>query len=377
MTEHTEAITAGRAMGRRRVLETALTLRTLVLAALVAGLAVVVSSIIDTLLIVFLGIFLALVFEVPVRMFMRLTHRGRGLSATIVVLGSTVLVTALALVLLVPLVGSIRDFLKDLPQLVDELRSSDELSGIGDSGAAENVQQGANNLASTIPHAVDALLGVAGSAFSVGLTMFTLIFLALFLLVDMPRLHEVVRGMLVPTEAVRWLEVWERVTETVSRWAIGALTIAVIAGTTQGVTAALLGSSYALALGLIAGLLDLIPNIGATIAAFILVPTLWAEEGVTAAVIMLAVILVYQQVENNLLSPTIYGKAVNIMPFFVILGVTLFGALLGVLGALVAVPVTASLQIVAQEVTKARRARIAELREAAMPAPAAAAGPPS
>ena len=62
---------------------------------------------------------------------------------------------------------------------------------------------------------------------------------------------------------------------------------------------------------------------------------------------MLAVVLVYQQVENNLLGPTIYGKAVNISAFFVILGVTLFGALLGVLGALVAVPVTASLQIVA------------------------------
>ena len=66
---------------------------------------------------------------------------------------------------------------------------------------------------------------------------------------------------------------------------------------------------------------------------------------------MLAVVLVYQQIENNLLGPTIYGKAVNISAFFVILGVTLFGALLGVLGALVAVPVTASLQIVAREVT--------------------------
>jgi len=370
--QNAEVTTAGLPPDRRRPFQTALTLRTLLLAALVAGLAVVVSSIIDTLLIVFLGIFLALVFEVPVRTFMRLTHRGRGLSATIVILGSAVLVTALGLILLVPLVGSVRDFLKDLPQLVDELRDSGELSWLGDSGAAENVQQGADSLSSTIPSAIDALLGVAGAAFSVGLTLFTLIFLALFLLVDMGRLQEVVRSTLVPTEAERWLEVWERVTETVSRWAIGALTIAVIAGTTQGVTAALLGSSYALALGLIAGLLDLIPNIGATIAAFILVPTLWAEEGITAAVIMLVVILVYQQLENNLLSPTIYGKAVNIMPFFVILGVTLFGALLGVLGALVAVPVTASLQIVAQEVTKARRARIAELRAAAAPAPAAA-----
>ena len=105
-------------------------------------------------------------------------------------------------------------------------------------------------------------------------------------------------------------------------------------------------------------------------------PTVLAEEGLTDALIMLAVVLVYQQVENNLLGPTIYGKAVNISPFFVILGVTLFGALLGVLGALVAVPVTASLQIVVLEVTKAHRARIAELRAAAEPGAAEAVAAP-
>jgi predicted PurR-regulated permease PerM len=348
-----------------RLFETAITVKTLLLAALIVGLSAAVVSIVDTLVIVFLGIFLALVFEVPVRTFQRWTGWGRGLSATVVVLGSAVGVTVLGLLLVVPLAGSVRDFLQSLPDLVESLRDSDELSWLGDSGAAENVQQGADDLGSTIPNAIDALLGLAGSAFSLGLTLFTLLFLALFLLVDMPNLQEAVRTILLPRDADRWLDVWERVTVTVSRWAIGAITIAVIAGTVQGTTAALLGSSYALALGLIAGFLDLIPNIGATIAAFILVPALWAEEGITAAVIMLVVILVYQQLENNLLSPTIYGKAVNISPFFVILGVTLFGALLGVLGALVAVPVTASLQLVVLEVTKARRAWIAEAREAA------------
>ena len=106
--------------------------------------------------------------------------------------------------------------------------------------------------------------------------------------------------MLTPTSADRTLELWERITRIISRWAIGALAIAVIAGTVQGTTAWLLGSSFALALGLIAGFLDLIPNIGATIAGFILTLVLLAEEGLTAALIMLAVVLVYQQVENNL-----------------------------------------------------------------------------
>ena len=89
----------------------------------------------------------------------------------------------------------------------------------------------------------------------------------------------------------------------------------------------------------------MIPNLGATIAGFILVPTLWAEEGLGAALIMLVVVLVYQQVENNILTPKIQGKAVNLSGFFIIVSVTLFGALLGVLGALTAVPPAATVQI--------------------------------
>jgi len=131
---------------KRNPFETAITVRTLLIAALIVGLAAAVVSILDALLLVFLGIFLALVFEIPVRGFMRRTGRGRGLSATIVVLGSAVGATILALILLVPLAGSVRDFLKDLPELVAQLRDSDELSSIGDSGSAENVQEGANNL---------------------------------------------------------------------------------------------------------------------------------------------------------------------------------------------------------------------------------------
>jgi predicted PurR-regulated permease PerM len=339
-------------------------LRTLLLAAAVAGLGLAIASIVDTLILVFLGVFLALVFEIPLRAFMRWTKWKRGISATVLVLGSALAVTVLALLLLVPLVASLRDFIKSLPEIVQGLQDSDELSWAADSGAGDNVHQGAVNLADAIPHAISAILGVAGSAFSAGLWIFTLIFLALFLLIDMENLRGVVRAVLMPGEAERWLQTWERITDTISRWAIGAVTIAAIAGTVQGGTAALLGSSYALALGVIAGLLDLIPNLGATIAGFILVPTILAEEGLTDALIMLAVILVYQQIENNLLGPTIYGKAVNISPFFVILGVTIFGALLGVLGALVAVPVTASLQIVLTEVTRTRRAIVAEARAA-------------
>ena len=348
----------------RRRTELLLPMRTVLLVAATIGVLAAFKEIGDTFLIVFVGIFLGLVFEYPVRFVQAKTRMSRGLAATVTVLGTAVAVLLIALVFLVPLVGGVRDFLQDLPQTVQSLRESSELDSIGDSGAAENVQSGADKVSVSVPDTISAVLGIAGDFFGLFLAAFTIIFICLFLLTDVGKLKRSLGSVLMPGEDERWLGVWERVTATISRWAIGVIVIAVIAGTTQGVTAYLLGSSYAIGLGVIAGLLDMIPNIGATIAGFVLVPALWAEEGVTAAIIMLIVLLVYQQIENNVLTPKIQGKAVNLSGFFIIIAVTLFGALLGVLGALTAVPLAAMIQIFLQELTTARREKVAEAKAA-------------
>ena len=352
-----------RETGTRRV-ELVLPMRTILLVAATLGVLAAFVAIGDTFLIVFIGIFLALVFEYPVRYLMARTKMTRGVAAAVTVLGTALAITVVALLFLVPLVGGVRDFLQDLPAMVEQLRESDELSALGDSGAGENVQAGAEKVSAAVPDAVSAVLGIAGGFLSGFLIAFTIIFICMFLLSDVANLKRALGSVLMPGEDERWLGVWERVTTAISRWAIGVVVIAAIAGTTQGLTAWLLGSSYAIGLGVIAGLLDMIPNLGATLAGVILVPALWAEEGLTAALIMLVVLLVYQQVENNVLTPKIQGKAVNLSGFFIIVAVTLFGALLGVLGALTAVPLAATIQIFVQELTKARRAEVAAARAA-------------
>ena len=356
-----------------RRIELILPMRTILLVAATAGVLAAFWAIGDTFLVVFVGIFLGLVFEYPVRFVMAKTRMSRGLAATVTVLSTAVLVVVLGLLLLVPLVGSVRDYLHDLPQTVQSLRDSGELDSVGNSGAAENVQSGAEQISASVPDAISAVLGIAGDFFGAFLAAFTILFICLFLLTDIGNLKRGLGSLLMPGEDERWLGVWERVTTSISRWAIGVVVIATIAGAVQGTTAWLLGSSYAIGLGVIAGLFDMIPNIGATIAGFILVPTLWAEEGITAAIVMLVVLLVYQQVENNVLTPKIQGKAVNLSGFFIIVAVTLFGALLGVLGALTAVPLAAMIQIFAQELTKARRERVAAAKAALGPSEAAAA----
>ena len=284
---------------------------------------------------------------------------SRGAAAAVMVLGTAALVLLIALLFLVPLVGSVRDFLQDLPALVEQLRDSDELSWLGDSGAAENVQAGAEKVSASVPDAIAGVIGIAGDFFSGFLVAFTIIFICMFLLSDIANLKRALGSVLMPGEDERWLGVWERVTTSISRWAIGVVVIAAIAGFIQGMTAWLLGSSYALALGRHRGAARhdpeprrhprrSHPRAGAL-----------GRGGLTAAIIMLVVLLVYQQIENNVLTPKIQGVAVNLSGFFIIVAVTLFGALLGVLGALTAVPLAASIQIFIQELTKARREKVA------------------
>jgi predicted PurR-regulated permease PerM len=136
------------------------------------------------------------------------------------------------------------------------------------------------------------------------------------------------------------------------------LAISVVCGTVYGVTALVLDLPYPLALGVIAGILDLIPNVGATIAG-IIIGLVALSVSLQAVIVFLIVMVVYQQIENYILQPTIIGKAAQLSGFTVLTSVLAFGALFGLIGAIIGVPIAAGVQIVAEELTAGRRARIA------------------
>ena len=146
--------------------------------------------------------------------------------------------------------------------------------------------------------------------------------------------------------------------QTTSRYMLGNLAISVICGTVYGITAVVLGLPYPLALALIAALLDLVPGVGATIAG-IIIALVALSVSLQALVAFAIVMVVYQQVENYVLQPTIIGKAAQISGFTVLASVLAFGALFGLIGAIIGVPIAAALQIVVEELTAPRRARIA------------------
>jgi predicted PurR-regulated permease PerM len=143
----------------------------------------------------------------------------------------------------------------------------------------------------------------------------------------------------------------------------------VICGTVYGITAAILGLPYPLAIAVIAGILDLVPTIGATIAG-VITGIVALSVGVEALIAFVIVIVVYQQIENYILQPTIIGKAAAVSGFTVLVSVLAFGTLFGIIGAIIGVPIAAALQIVVEELTTGRRARIAAADAAEQQQPA-------
>jgi predicted PurR-regulated permease PerM len=136
----------------------------------------------------------------------------------------------------------------------------------------------------------------------------------------------------------------------------GKFLIGVIAGLTTFVTMKLLGLPFAAPLSVFVGITDLIPNIGATLGTIPVVIVGLLEEpwkGIVAG----AVLILYQQVENNLITPKVFKKTVEIHPFLSVVTVLVFTALFGIVGALVAVPVTKGILIAVDAVREAHGAR--------------------
>jgi predicted PurR-regulated permease PerM len=158
--------------------------------------------------------------------------------------------------------------------------------------------------------------------------------------------------------AARWHRIIDEIMTTASRYMIGNIVISIICGTIYGVTAVILGVPYPLVLAVIAGILAMAPNVGSLIAGIIIGVAVLSVSW-TVVIVFVVVILVYQQFENYVLQPTIIGKAADISGFLVILSVLVWGALFGVVGAIVGVPITAAILTIVEELTADRRARIA------------------
>jgi predicted PurR-regulated permease PerM len=332
----------------------------LVLLAFGALVALAILSL-GTLLSIFLAAVLALGLDPIVAALVRRGWR-RGRAALVVFAALFVSVFAIVLLAAGPAWDQIVEFINELPEYWDELTSNDAFQNlISTADADETIRNALKDLAAGLPEAASALLGIAGGVFGSVLSLVTLTFLSLFLLMERPVITDWLFGFAPPATETRWRPVVEQSISAVSSSLIGNVAISVVAAVVAGLSSWAFGLPFPFVLAIITGLLDLIPQVGATIAAVILVAVALTVSA-PAAIGMLVIQLIYQQVENYIVYPIVYRRAVELSPFTTIVAVLIAGALLGVVGAILAVPFAAVIKTVLREAGAPRRERMAALR---------------
>jgi predicted PurR-regulated permease PerM len=195
----------------------------------------------------------------------------------------------------------------------------------------------------------------------------TIAFLTFFMLLEGPRWVERFHALLPDGSQERAQRVGDKIYRTVGGYVTGNLLISVIAGITSTLVLLITGVSYAVTLGLLVAILDLVPLAGATLAAILVTTVAFIDQGWVIGVIVLAFFLVYQQLENHVLQPIVYSRTVQLSPLAILIAVLIGAKLAGVLGALGAIPVAGTIQVLLVEWLQARRERLAATATTAPP----------
>ncbi|MCZ4494540.1 MAG: hypothetical protein JWP53_3471 [Conexibacter sp.] len=296
---------------------------------------------------VFVALFLAMALNPAVESLARhgrIPHRGAA--TAIIYLAAVAVIVGLGFLLIPPIVdqttgladaapGYVHDltvgrgplgFLQTKYHIVDKVRDATKNGGA-------NLAGGATTALSITKGVLNAVAGIV-----------TIAFLTFFMILEGPTWMDRIYSLAPPESRPRWQDVGRRIAQTVSGYVTGNLLISLIAGGASALVLFLFNVPFALALGLLVAILDLIPLAGATIAGIVIVTVAFLTS-TTAGVVVAVFFVVYQQVENHVLQPLVYGRTVELSPLVVLISVLIGAEVAGVLGALAAIPVAGSLQI--------------------------------
>ena len=281
-------------------------------------------------------------------------YMRRGFAIAITYLGLLLVPVLLIALIVPPLITEANDFADNVPRYADDVteyvQDNDRLREINkDYDITQKLEEEAKKLPDRLGGAAGTLrdigFGIVNSLFA----LITILVMAAFLLGSGRRWTDAFIDSRPPEWRDRRRRSRDNLASAVGGYVAGALTIAVIAGIATYIVLLILGVPFRGPLAVIAGLFSLIPLVGATIAAVLIGAVTLFENFPTATIIWAIWAVVYQQIENHVIQPQIQKRTVNVHPFITIVAV-LFGAtLLGVLGALVAIPVAASIQILIRE----------------------------
>jgi predicted PurR-regulated permease PerM len=332
----------------------------------VLGIAIAVGILLEVIWIarhiitwILIAVFLALALNPAVEWFQRHGVPRRGVATAITVLLTLAGFAALGALFIPTLVHEVNGFAQALPGYVDDITHRRGRLGFLESKyhITQRVRDAVESGGAT------KLLGLTGTAVAITkgiitavVATVTIVFMTVFMLLEGPAWVERFFTLLPENSRDRWRRVGHQIYLTVGGYVTGNLLISVIAGIASTIVMLVLGVPYAVALGLLVGILDLIPLAGATLAA-IIVSAVGFIHSIVAGIILIVFFIVYQQIENHLLQPLVYSRTVRLSPLAILISVLIGAELAGILGALAAIPVAGTIQVLLVAWLEHRRSR--------------------
>lgn len=310
----------------------------------ITGVALLLVELAGFLMLVFAALVLAAVFDALARRVSRITRMRRGPSLAVSVIALVAMFAAVFALFGTQLAGELDTIRDSIPPAIDQLRAFLERVGLG-GPARDLLKQGSGDISSLVAQAGGYVL-TAGN----GLANFVLVLVGAIFVASDPAVYRRGLLLLMPRRAEGPVaEALDDASRGLRGWMIGqAVSSLVVAAFTWG-GLALLGVPASGGLGLIAGLLDVIPMIGPIIAG---VPAVLLAFTVSPATALwtIGLFLVVQQLQGNFLQPMIQKQAVDVPPAVLLFAVVAAGLLFGFLGVLLAAPLTVVVYVLVQRI---------------------------
>ncbi|MCW6009818.1 AI-2E family transporter [Micromonospora sp. CPCC 205371] len=304
------------------------------------------------LILIFVALFLAIGLNPAVE---RLRRFGlpRGLAVTVVTFGLLLLLCGGLFALVPPVVTQSTEFADKLPQYIEDLKNNATINDLNERyDVIDKVQNAVN--ADTISQALGGVLGGAQFLFGTVFRVLTVLVLTIYFMAAFDRIKGAAYQLVPASRRQRVELITDEILGKVGAYMVGAISIAVVAGVSTYIFLIIAGVAYPFALAVVVAVCDLIPQIGATIGAVVVSIVGFAESlpvGIACAVFF----IVYQQVENYLIYPKVMRRSVEVSDVAAIVAALLGVALFGVIGALVAIPAVAAVQLILREVVVPRQ----------------------
>lgn len=301
------------------------------------------------LVLIGLALFLAIGLD-PAVVWLTRHRTPRWLAVILIIVVLVGLVVAFLALAIPPLADQTSQFIAHLPHYSQDLQNHSSV--LGKLNDRFHIQEKINQFSSGGGVGFSLVGGVLGAGqmvlSAVSSTLLVLV-LTIYFLVDLDRVKTTFYRCVPQRRRARVILIGEDVVAKVGAYVLGNLFTSLIAGVGTVVWLEVFGVPYAILLGLFVAIMDLVPVVGSTVAGVVVSLVAWTVS-LPVALATVGFYVVYRLAEDYLLVPRVMGRAVEVPGVVTVVAVTIGGALLGIIGALVAIPIAAALRVVLREV---------------------------